>query len=806
PSRGSGITGALGIRLDGAAPGARLQAGDALPSRSNYLIGRDPAKWRTGIPNFEKVAYRDVYPGIDLVYYGRQRQLESDLVVRPGADPARIRLAFDGAESVKPTANGDLIVHLRGGDLRLEKPTVYQGAEGARHEIASRYVVDRRGRVGVRLAPYDRTRPLVIDPVLSFSTFLGGSLGNSTANGIAVDPDGNVYVTGQTDSMDFPTYPHDRFCDIVPRFGRLYCDTNAGKTDVFVTKLVPVQSHFAYAYSTYIGGSEDDFGNAIAVDAGGNAYVTGQTFSTTDQASDDFPTTLDAFQRTPLGGSCTTGPPNPQARPCPDAFVLKVDPDGSRLVYSTFLGGEDTGPLGPGLDSGSGIALDAAGEAYVTGQTRSDTFPHTPNAFRTALAPGDCGPPSAPCPDAFVTKLDATGSDVIFSTFLGGSREDQANAIAVDVDGWAYVTGQTRSPDFPVCEVFFGIPIDRRCPHTFQTRLGGRSDAFVTKLGPDGRLGYSTYLGGDGADDGGNGIAVRSVTTIVHGFPVTTTNAYVTGFTASADFPVANAFQAVYGGYEDAFVAELDPHGDGLVYSTFLGGSNGFGNPPTEAGNAIAVDAAGNAYVTGYTRATTNASAPDGLPFPTVRPLQASCAACLDGGTGAFLAKLDPGGALRYSTYLGGSGLNDNISRAIALDGSGGVWVAGSTESTDFPVVDPLHGGPSGGTSDAFVSRIVDSSGGVADLAVGQTASPEPAVEGADLTYAAIVVNNGPDAAANVALIESLAPEVTFASASASQGGCAPALGKKVICNLGDLAPGAATTVTLVVTPNRKGP
>ncbi len=528
-ARGSEKTDAavVRMRLEGANARPQMVGLEELSGKSHYFLGNDPAAWRTNIPTYARVSYQEVYRGIDLVYYGNQGRLEFDFVVAPGADPGAIRLRFQGAVGLAIDAQGDLILATAGGDIRLHKPVVHQEVEGGRREIAGAYVLKEGDEVGVDVAVYDTGKPLIIDPVLSYSTYLGGR-GADQGLGIAVDASGNAYVTGVTESVNFPTT------------AGAFQPTLRGFTDVFVTKLNPTGS--ALVYSTYLGGSGSDFGSGIALDASGNAYVTGSTSSV------NFPTTAGAFQTT-LGGFT-------------DAFVTKLNPTGSALVYSTYLGGSG------GDDVGNGIAVDASGNAYVRGATESANFPTTAGAFQTTFGGG--------AEDVFVTKLNPTGSALVYSTYLGGSGQDCGFGIAVDASGNAYVTGFTESANFPTTA------------GAFQTTYGGFTDAFVTKLNPTGSaLVYSTYLGGSGFDSG-NGIAVDA-----------SGNAYVTGDTRSfSDFPTtAGAFQTTFGGgADDVFVTKLNPTGSALVYSTFLGGS---GN---EEGQGIAVDASGNAYVTGETR------------------------------------------------------------------------------------------------------------------------------------------------------------------------------------------------------------
>jgi hypothetical protein len=634
--QGEGAT--LRMQFAGANSEAKITGLEKLPGIVNYFIGNDPKEWQTNIPTYAKVRHKNVYPGVDLVYYGNQHQLEYDFVVRPGADPNLIKLAFQGAEDVRIDAQGDLILQVSGGEVRLLKPNVYQTVNGKKQFIDGRYILqasqnDERltnnvernlvaVQVGFQVAAYDTSKPLIIDPVLFYSTYLGAT-GDDFGFSIAVDGSGNAYVTGMTGSIDFPT--------TLGAFQTTY----GGNSDVFVTKLNPTGS--GLVYSTYLGGNSADQGNDIAVDAVGNAFLTGYT------GSANFPTSAGAFQTTYGGGSL-------------DAFVTMLNPTGSGLVYSTYLGGSD-------FDGGHGIAVDVAGSAYVAGFTTSTNFPTTLGAFQTALGGSF---------DAFVTKLNPTGSALVYSTHLGGSDGDIANGIAVDASGDAYVTGITFSTDFPTT---LGA---------FQMAFGGGSfDAFVTKVNPLGTgLAYSTYLGASG-DDAGEAIGVDPAS-----------NAYVTGVTDSTNFPTtAGAFDQTFNGVFDAFVTKLNPTGAALVYSSYLGGSG------TDDGFGVAVDAVGNAFVTGETDSTN---------FPTVNAVQSVPA----GGFDIYVTKVNPSGSgLVYSTYLGGSGTDVAGFKGIALDTlpNPNAYVTGATDSTNFPTTpgafQPTFGG---GFNDAFVAKITE--------------------------------------------------------------------------------------------------
>jgi len=623
------------MKLVGANAAAKVTGLAELPGKSNYFIGNDPTKWRTNVPNYAKVKYTSVYPGVDLVYYGNQRQLEYDFVVQPGADPRQIALDL-GAGLVQDhqgaplriVGNGDLVVATDDGEVRFHKPVVYQPSTGYEpraknqglgtwnKEIIDGKFVLKGNLLTFEVASYDRTRPLVIDPTLAYSTYLGGS-SEDDAGRIAVDASGNAYVTGITFSSDFPTTP-----------GGVQTNTH-GSGDVYISKLNAAGS--GLVYSTYLGGSGTEGGSGIAVDASGNVYVTGGT------GSSNFPTTPGAFQATARGHG--------------DAFVSKLNAAGSGLVYSTYLGGSQ-------IDSGFGIAVDALGNAYVTGFTPSHDFPTTLGAFQTTFRGG------SPDGDAFVSELDPNGSTLVYSTYLGGSGDEIGEAVAVDASGNTYVTGGTQSSNFPTT------------PGAFETICSG-GGAFVSKLNVGGSsLVYSTYICGLGFGEGGS-IAVD-----------TSGNAYVTGGAFSSNFPTTpGAFQTTYGGNGDAAISKLNATGSGLIYSTFLGGSG------SEAASCIAVDTSGNAYVAGLTQSSD---------FPTT---PGAFQTTLGGLTNAFVSKLNASGSvLLQSTYLGGS--NDDRATCIAVDPSGNAYVTGRATSTNFPTTSgAFQTAFGGGNGDAFVSK-----------------------------------------------------------------------------------------------------
>ncbi len=583
----------LRMALRGAASQPEVVGEQLLPGKVNYLRGSDAANWQRGVDTYATARYRSVYPGTDLVLYGRDGRLEYDFVLAPGADPSVIAMGFSGADRLSLSPEGDLLIDGPGAQLRHAAPTLYQGEGADRRTVEGRFVQRGPTEVGFEVGPYDPARPLVIDPILDYSTYLGGG-GTDYGRDIAVSGD-NAYVTGSTDSLNFPL--------------RDEAQIDKPGTDAFVSKFSADGTRLVY--STYLGGGAEDQGLGIAV-GDGNAYVTGSTEST------DFPVKSGRYQAD---------------QPGLDAFVVKLSPDGSDLDYSTYLGGG-------GADRAMGIAV-ADGTAFVTGSTDSIDFPLV--AAMQADQPG---------PDAFVAKLRKDGSGLVFSTYLGGGAADDGLSIAVD-DGDAYVTGSTESTDFPLADPY---QVDQ--PGT---------DGFVVKLSGSGDIEYGTYLGGAGADRG-LGIAADDG------------NAYVTGSTASADFPIENRLQTDQPG-TDAFVVKLTRTGDDVVYSTYLGGAL------EDRGLGIAVSD-GSAYVTGGT-----ASAD----FPTRNRYQAD-----QPGLDAFVVKLRQDGTqLVYGSHLGGGGSDEGYAVAVA---GGHAYLVGATDSLNFPTKNRIQANQVG--IDSFVTKL----------------------------------------------------------------------------------------------------
>jgi hypothetical protein len=614
---------AIRLNLIGGNAHPQIAASSPLPGHSNYFIGNDRSQWHANVAQFARVSYRNVYPGVDMAFYGGEKQLEFDFIVAPGASASPIRLGVLGADHIASDDSGNLVLASTPGNVLLRKPVAYQEKDGVRQPVEVLFVQHAARQVSFVLGNYDHSRELVIDPSVSYATYLGGGA-EDDAYGIAIDGNGDAYVTGQTASTDFPAV------------GGVQSKKKA-EFDAFVTKISADGS--TLIYSTYVGGNGEDSGNAIAVDGSGNAFVAGGTGSSNFPNSGGYQTSLkgslDAFvfelnstgtaltYSTFLGGSKqdfasgiavlggnayvvgqtqssdfpTENPLQSNIAGTANGFVTELNSSGSALVYSTYLGG------GTG-DFAAAVAVDSSGNAYVTGASQNSTFPHTTGAFQTS-----CG--TAPncnggLPDAFVTVYNAAGTDYVYSTFLGGEGIDQGLGIAVDGAGDAYVTGLTQSLHFPSKSALYST-------------LDGTQDAFVTELNPTGTaLVYSTFLGGS-LSDAGTSIAVDG-----------NKNAYVTGQTGSSDFPTASPTQGTLGGDNDAFVSEISPAGSQLLFSTYLGGTL---NENTNSGGAnlaaigsIAVDNAGaNIYVAGNTASTD---------FPKVAAEQST----YGGGTDAFVA------------------------------------------------------------------------------------------------------------------------------------------------------------------------
>ena len=580
------------MRLVGSDPAAEIVGEEERAGKSNYFVGNDPARWRTNVPHYARVRYREVYPGVDLVFYDGGGVLEYDFEVAAGADPAPIRMQFGGEGGTKLDADGNVILHSVAGQLVQRAPVMYQPVAGRRREVAGGYVLGKNGELGFQIEDYDSRHALVLDPVMEYARFFGGSKEEEILS-LAADRDGNVYIGGETSSPDL-----DLTSGALPHKPEAF--QTEGNTLAFVAKLDPTGTKLIYC--TYLGGSKTAVGHNLKIDSSGNAYVGGRTeasdFPTRNPiqaafgggSDDGFLTKLNSsgsalVYSTYIGGGeydqarslavdvdgnayltgITESPNFPTRNPIQpdfageqDTFAIKVNAAGSALVYSTYIGGS-------GNDVGHAIAVDSAGNAFITGLTDSPDFP-TANAYQSAYQGGEGN-------DVIVVRINAAGTSLAYSTYLGGSKNEESRAVAVDDAGNATITGYTQSSDFPTAKALQG------------NFGGGSNDIFVTQLRADGMaLNFSTYLGGSGGDYG-RGLALDGAK-----------NIYLTGYTDSQDFPIHEAFQDAYaGGTADSFAVKLNPTGSALLFSSYLGGSS------YERGRGMAVDGDGNVYISGRT-------------------------------------------------------------------------------------------------------------------------------------------------------------------------------------------------------------
>ena len=600
------------LQFVGAAQKPNIVGAGKLQSISNYFHGADPRQWQSKVPNYSRVEYRNLYPGVNLVCHGEQSEPEFDWIVEPGADPEQIRLSVEGA---KPAIDrvGDLVLKVPEGEVRLKKPAIYQEVDGTRRPRSGRFILRANQQISFKIGNFDRTHSLVIDPVLVYSTYLGGSTDDEAAQ-VTVDASGNILVIGTAQSNNFPLV------------NPLPSQSNkTGFLEAFITKFDASGANLVY--STYLAGTAPghvDRGNAIAVDASGNAYITGQTNDL------NFPTTPGAYL--PAPGAGTVG----LCGNCTDGWLAKLDPTGSSLLFSTYLTGNSNNVLSIPF----GIALDAGGNIYLAGDADPRTFLTTPGAYRYVDPAATLG--------VFITKMNPTGSALVYSSVIGGNGSDQAYAIALDTSDNAYVTGVTGSTNFPATTV---LQAPRAAIQAFALKLNASG----------GQLVYSTLFGAGQ----GLGIAVDP-----------SGSAYISGYTLEP-IPTAGPMQTQFNN-DDAFVSKLDPRGATLIYSILLGGSN------VDQGTGIALDPAGNAYVTGRTQSAD---------FPTVnaiQPVYSGGTLCDYNCSDVFVTVVSADGSkFLFSTYLGDTGFE--FGNSVALDSSGSIYVAGVTTSADFEVVHPYQ-------------------------------------------------------------------------------------------------------------------
>ena len=746
----------LRMKLAGANVLSAVNSANELPARSNYIIGNDPKHWHLNVPQFARVRYRNIYPGIDLVYYGNEGELEYDFEVAPGADVHAVKLQFQGSERLAIDGKGDVVLGTDGGDVRLHAPSIYQQVHGQKREVSGRFVRSSDNSVGFSLGEYDHSRALIIDPQLTYSTYLGGSgdencttitvnATNSVDNcqKVAVDSQFNIYVMGSTTSTDFPPQPgvHNTF---------------TGARNIFVSKF---NQSGALVASTYLGGSGTDSAAGIAVDAAGNIFLAGTTTSA------NFPT--------------VKGIANPGLNPATaHVFVSELKANFSGLTWGTLLGGD-------GVDAATGLAIDSKGSAYISGITSSPHFHTTPGSLQpTPLSLSDS--------QFFMAKLtpSAGASALTYSTYFGGGNPasgaiTQGGGIAVDSSQNVYITGGTNFLHVGAASDFRILNAAQPCLDTPNSSPGGCSagltlpDVFVAKINPaaaaNAALLYSTYLGGAGSDIG-YGIAVDSGG-----------NAYVTGSTDSPAWlraPAPFAYTAAL----DAFVAKLNnPAANATValnYFTYLGGTG------DDTGRAIAVDSAQRVRLTGNTTGSITPVIPVGSPAFLTGPL---------GGGDAFVASIDTTSNLPTNDFVsafGGSGLDQGS--AVALDSNFASYVAGFTNSGDFPLAGSAAQATLNGPSDAFVSKL----GSVSDLQLTATVGTTQIGVGNSVTFTFTIKNAGPDPTSGVVFTDNLpSAGVTFNSITSSPGSCASPVGGTVQCSIGTLQPGATGTATVVLTP-----
>jgi hypothetical protein len=740
----------LRMALAGADAKVNFAGLDRQPGIVNYFMGNDPAKWHANIPTYGKVKATGIYPGIDLVFYGNQRQLEYDFVVAPGADPTGISWEITGAR-LSIDADGNLQLAAADGPAAFKKPVMYQLDGQRKVSVDGRYQV-AGNRVRFVVGSYDHARPLIIDPVLVYATYLGGASENQDATGgntqignftgfypsgisnptqaLAIDSAGDVYVTGYTNATNFPLQN-----PVQGSAAGIVADYRA--TAAFVTKFNPQGT--GVIYSTYLGGLTDDttYGTSIAVDGSGNAYVAGYTDEPT------FPVTSGAFQ-TICGANWTGSAPNfTRTNGCnPEyqvsGFVTKLNPTGSNLVYSTFLGGQ----VG---DQIYAIAVDGSGRAYVAGNSGDYCDPTTQPAYACfpttagAVLPGTASRVYVPSYGsdalftqmAFVSVFDSAGANLLYSTYIGDNTAlissgavapstwggTNASALTIDSAGDFFLAGITRAPNLPITSnAFQGAP----------TGLpGSGSQGFVAKFSPitdsGSTLDYLTYFGGPDAGEGSapSGLAANSEGEV-----------YITGTNYDQNFPTtAGAYQTSCGITSDtqcgtAFVSKLNASGGALVWSTMLGNKlNGAGQTVADVG-AIALDSAGDVYVTGQTTGANN-------DFPLVNPIQTGV------DEQPFISEFDPTGSkLLFSTLLGsGSTSGTETPAGLAVDGSGNIYLAGNTNSKAIPTTPGAFQTALAGTGDGYVAKISALLASTTSL----TVSPNPANVGQLVTLTAQV-------------------------------------------------------------------
>jgi len=607
------VSDVLRMKLVNANANPTITGEDEVESKSNYFIGNDQSNWQSNITNYQKVKYSQVYDGIDLVYYGNNKQMEHDFIVAPYTNPSQIAFHLDGAKELYINDDGDLVAKQDYTDATFKKPHIYQ--ESKDNQIEGSYTIASNNTVSFELGHYDPSREVVIDPTVYFSTYLGGT-GSDTAYEVAAHPDGTSVICGITTSTDFPTVSPYQAAN------------GGGARDIMIAKFSADGS--SVVFSTYLGGNSFDDCYNLVLDGDGNSYFTGRS------ASSNYPTSIGAYQTSRVGGSR-------------DAIATKLSADGSTLMYSTYVGAN-------GSTNGSGIAIDNSGNAYLTGTTASSNFA-TAGTYQDTKPGGD---------DGYIAKLNSTGTAMIWATYVGGSSTDGINAIIVDGDGNGYFVGQTTSTDLPTSS-------------PYQAANAGSQDVIIGKISSDGTsMSYVSYLGGTGSDDGSR-IDIDS-----------SGNAYITGWTASTDFPTSSPYQnSNAGGANDSFIAKINSTGSALTYSTYLGGT---GN---DRASDIALRTDGSVAISVLS---------DSTDYPLAGANQATYA----GGAYDVVVSVlsSDGSTLDYSSYFGGTG--SDVAYDIAAMGDSSIYIAGETDSTNFPTTSPYQAS-NAGSSDAFLMRILPS-------------------------------------------------------------------------------------------------
>lgn len=798
----------LRMKLVGSNPAAILTASDMLSSTSNYILGNDPSQWRHNVPQFARVNYENIYPGINLAFYGNQGRLEYDFQVAPGANPAQAELEFDGARSLQ-LRDGALVIEAQGGAVRLDAPRVYQPIDGRQQPVEGSFVLRAGNRAGFAIGPYDHSRELIIDPILTYSTYFGGSTGDEHFSRIAVDSAGNIYLAGSTTSTNLPTV------------GTVYQPTLNGTQNVYIAKLNPAQGANGLFYVTYLGGSGTDYPVGVAVDGGGNAYVAGTT------TSPNFPVTpTTAYQTSPETGSTGTQ----------HVFVTELNGSSgvaTSLQYSTYLSGN-------GNDIASGMTIDARGFVYVTGTTTSNDTASITDQFPASTVPQ--GLPFQNFPRGpiqfFVTKVNTTApkiGSIAYSTYFGGGTTATSTTpiaigggITVDVNGNIYFSGTTNytysgtsgTTDFPILNAYqpcLDTPpptIVINPPVCTSTATTANTDAFVAKLNPNAlqgeQLQWSTYVGGSG-NDSSTGVAVD---------PVGATNVYITGTTNSPDVTTLTTFAAYQLCLDtpvnptagtacptitanpvptDAFVARLTNPATtssttnmSLTYFSYLGGS------ANDEGLALTVDSANGALMTGWTQST------DFPVFPTPNAVQSQ----LNGPQNAFVARLNTAATLTntasWSNPFGGN--NTDQGTGITLDTNQNIYIAGDTNSSSLLQLNKPYEGYQGGF-DTFVTELSPAGGLSISGSLTLGTNQVYVSAGNQATFSYVLTNQGPDLLSNITVSDDISPintgvALTYVSASVTSGTCSGGSTTTVVsCLIPSLQAFSTATVTVVLTP-----